>query len=122
MTEMTEGKHRREFLVSQANGGRSWEQGTVKQGEVLVAGQVVAFDGDELVAYTAEADTAGDPLPAAGILDDNIDATDEAKPATYMARDGEVNLSELTYPDETTGGNEEANTVAALAAIGIIAR
>jgi len=118
---LTEGKHRREFLVSQGNGGISWEQGTVAMGQVLVAGQVCAIVGGELVAHDAALDSNDVAVPAV-VIDDNVDATEEAKPATYLARLAEVNLSDLTYPAETTSGGEEANIIAALAVNNIITR
>ena len=112
MTTLTEGRHAAEFILSEANGNRSRENGTVKQGEDLAAGTVLELDTGELVEF------AGGTV--VGILIEAVDATSAATPAAYLARDAEVNLHLLTYPD--TSGNPESETVSGLASLGIIAR
>jgi len=119
---LTEGKHRREFLVSEGNGGISWEQGIVTAGQNLIGGQVCALVDGELVAHDAAADSNGIPTLGAVVLDDDVDATAGAKPGVYLARLAEVNLSDLTYPAETSVGGEEAAIIAALKLNNIIAR
>lgn len=123
MTTFTEGRHAAEFILSEANGQRSRENGTVASGQDLVAGQVVQLSAGRLVAFTALDDTAGDLItPAVGIMIDACDASGGDTAAAYLARDAEVNLNLLTYPEETTTGNEEEHTIESLAALGIIAR
>ena len=123
MTTFTEGPHTAEFILSESNGHFSRENGTVASGQDLEAGEVVQLSGGELVAFSAALNTAGTLITeAAGILLEKVDATAGAKKAAYIARDAEVNLNLLTYPAETTDGDEEANTIASLKLLGIITR
>lgn len=122
MTTLEEGRHASGFILSEANGNRSRENGTLKSGEDLAAGTVVMFDNDKLIAYTAQSVTGGGVEEAAGILLEAVDADDGDTPCAYLARDAEVNQAMLTYPADSTGETEEANTVAALALLGIICR
>lgn len=127
MTVFTEGRHAAEFILSEANGHRSRENGIVASGEDLAAGQVVQFDTGKLVAFDGATNSAGELLvEAAGILIAPVDAsttgTNADTPAAYIARDAEVNDHLLTFPEETSGGNEHANAVASLALLGIVVR
>lgn len=124
MTTFTEGRHAAEFILSEANGQRSRENGTVLSGQTLEAGEVVQLNGaGKIVAFTALDDTSGDLItPAVGIMINAVDASAGDVAGSYIARDAEVNLNLLTYPEETTTGAEEAHTIASLAALGIIAR
>jgi len=125
MATKTEGKHAGEFMVSEANGFRSRATGTVLSGQDLVAGEIVERDGNaKLKALSGLADTAGDLITqAAGIMWDNVDATaGDVAGAVIIERDAEVNEGELTFPTETSDGNEKANAIASLAALGIIVR
>ena len=115
MTAINEGRHTASFILSEASGSRSREEGTLAMGQDLAAGTVLKSVGGELTAY----ETASDAEVAVGILLAATDATDAAKKVTYIARDAEVNLKLLTYP---AGTDEELETIEALAAIGIIAR
>jgi hypothetical protein len=120
MTVFTEGRHAAEFILSEANGQRSRENGTLVTGQNLVAGTVLMDNGaGKLTAFDASGGTGDD---AVGILIYNVDATDADEAVSYLARDAEVNLKLITYPAESTEGGEEAETVSSLAAIGIIAR
>jgi hypothetical protein len=58
---------------------------------------------------------------AAGILFDNVDATTADKPGVLIARDAEVNASELQYFTGATSGNK-TTAAGQLAALGIIVR
>jgi phosphoglycerate dehydrogenase-like enzyme len=121
MTTFTEVlPHAGGFLVSEAPGTRSREVAEIAAGQTLAAGTVVQLADSKLTAFTADTNTAGSVITAACgvVINDGVAGEEVA----YIARDAEVNLAELTYPDETTGGNEEANTIASLAALGIIAR
>jgi hypothetical protein len=119
---LTESVHAAEFIISEANGHRSRENGTLASGQNLAAGAVVMFSGDNLTAYTAGAVTDGGTDEAAGILINAVDASTAAQPCCYIARDAEVNLNLLTYPAESTAGGEKDNTIASLKLLGIIAR
>lgn len=120
MTTLTEAAHAAEFILSEANGKRSRESAEVDTGQTLVAGEVVQFNGDKLTSFTADTNTAGSVITAAcGVV---IYPGVAGEKIAYLARDAEVNKNLITYPDETTTGNEEANTFASLAALGIIAR
>ncbi|MCM5689141.1 head decoration protein [Sinorhizobium meliloti] len=120
MTVFTEGPRTAEYLISEANGHRSREIGTIAAGVVgaLVAGSVLgkvtasgeyklydpaAADGSENVARILfEAGVAGDVR-------------------TMTARDSEVKASKLTWFAGATA-NQIATATAALAALGIIVR
>lgn len=123
MTTFTEGRHAAEFILSEANGNRSRENGTVVSGQNLVAGRVVMDNGSgKLTALTA-AGTAGDlDGTVLGILIEPVDASAGDVAAAYIARDAEVNGNLITHPTESTGGGEQAASIAALAALGIIVR
>lgn len=108
MTTFTEGPRAGGFIISEANGSLSRDNGTVKAGEVLSAGEIVAFDGDELVAWTDG--------EAAGVMLYRVNASAQATPAAYLARQAEVNAELLVYPDDV----EEADALAALASLGIV--
>jgi len=112
MTTLTEGRHTAEFILSEANGSRSRENGTVKSGETLVAGEVLKLDGSDLVSRGASGTVVG-------VIIDNVDATDGAVDAAYLARDAEVNHNCLTYADSDTDGDDAAD---GLADLGIISR
>jgi hypothetical protein len=123
MTDFTEGRPAASFILSEANGHRSRENGTVVSGQVLAAGTVVMDNGSgKLTALTA-AGTGGDlDDDAVGIIIYPIDATDGDVAASYIARDAEVNGNCLVYPTESTAGGEETAAIESLALLGIIVR
>lgn len=128
MTVFTEGRHAAEFILTEANGQRSRENGTVASGQKLVAGQVVQDNGSgKIIAADGLLNTAGDVSTAVkGILIYPVDAsatgTNADTKAAYLARDAEVNGKCLTYPTETTAGGQKAAAIDSLRAIGIIVR
>lgn len=130
MTTFTEGKHPGEFLLSEANGHRSRKTGTVLSGQALVAGQVVALSGGKLIAMPGTLDTDGNlTATAVGVMFDNVDASSagpfgagDRAGAVYIARDAEVLADKLTFPDETTDGDEQAQVTTQLASLGIVCR
>ncbi len=128
MTTFTEGRHTAEFIISEANHQRSRENGIVKVGQNLVAGEIVQADGTgDLITADGALDSAGDVVtPVAGILIDNVDASATGSnadtPAAYIIGEAEVNGNLLTYPDESTAGGEKVATVASLAALQIRVR
>lgn len=115
MTTLTEAAHTAAFILSEANGQRSRESGTVASGQNLKAGQLVKASGNTLVAYT----DGSTPL---GVLLNAVDATGGAVAAAYIARDAEVNGGLLVYPDENSAGTVKSTAKAALKALGIICR
>lgn len=123
MTTFTEAAHAAEFILSEANGHRSRDNGTLASGQNLIAGTVVMDNGaDKLIAYTAGEVTDGGTDEAAGILIAAGDASTGDLAVSILARDAEVNLKLITYPAESTAGGEQANTIASLALIGIRCR
>jgi hypothetical protein len=124
MTTLTQNPRNAEFILSEAAGTRSRENGTLKSGENLDAGTVLQDDGSgKLVAFTGDTNTAGDLVTeAAGILINAVDATGGDQPCAYIARDAEVKLDIMTYPAESTAGGEKADTIASLKLLGIITR
>ena len=97
MTVFTEGRHAAEFIMSEAGGMRSRENGIVVTGQNLVAGQVVQLAAGKLTAFTAAVDTDGNLLvEAAGIVIYAADATSSDVEVAYLARDAEVNGNIVT--------------------------
>jgi len=118
MTTKTEGTHAGGFIVSEANGTLSREKITVRQGQVLVAGQVIAKDGNgKYGLYDNDATNNA----AAGILFDNVDATLGDVAAVGILRNAEVNANELVWGSVNDAGDITAG-VADLLALGIILR
>jgi hypothetical protein len=102
--------------MSEANGHRSRENGTLASGEDLAAGTVLMVSGANLVEYVVDTDSV-----CAGILLYTTDASAAAKAVSYLARDAEVNLKLLTYPQSTDESEDEAS-IAALLELGIVCR
>ncbi|WP_018516475.1 head decoration protein [Rhizobium leguminosarum] len=124
MTVFTEAAHTAEFILSEANGHRSRESGTLASGQNLKAGTVLQLNGSsKLVVFDGDNNTAGDLIDqAVGVLLGAGDASAGDLKVAYIARDAEVNLKLLTYPSETTAGGQKADTIASLKLLGIIAR
>lgn len=127
MTTLTESPRTGEFLLSEAAGTRSRENGTLVSGQDLEDGTVLAeivggADDGKLTAYVPGAEDTDGPIPAAGILYGAVDASGGDKPCAYIARDAEVKGDFLVYGAEDTDGAEHGNTVTALKALGIIVR
>lgn len=109
---LTEKAHTGEFILSEANGQRSRENGTLKTGENHEAGTVLMSDGaGKLIDY------AGGTQPAIGVLLATTDASAADVKIAYIARDAEVNVNCLKYPV-----GKLAETKASLALLGIIVR
>ena len=127
MTIKSEGPHRGEFLLSEEPGDRSRDVVTVAQGQNLPAGRIVQVSGNNVVAADGLSDSDGNLIATvAGILYDNVDASADGSnadtPAVIINADATVMRSKLTYPDETSDGNEQALLDAALLALGIKVR
>jgi hypothetical protein len=120
MTVFTEGRHAAAFILSEANGQRSRENGTLLSGQDLVAGTVVRDNGSgRLVADAGDEVTEDGSIVSGGILlyDSHADGADLA--VSYIARDAEVNGNLLTFAE---GTDEQNAAVAWLALLGIIVR
>lgn len=126
MAILTEGARKAEFLVSEANDWRSRDQVTVTvpanttfaPGTVL--GKLTA--SGKFVRHNAGLDTGAEDESGIlfhGVTNDGESAADFD--ATIVARDAEVNGSDLIYEDGADGTQETASN-AALAALGIIVR
>jgi hypothetical protein len=118
MAPVTDYKRTAEFVVSEANGYRSrstqefdsdtdWADAEIPAGQVyaIVSSAAVPFDGDA---------SDGSEV-AAGILYEKVDALETAT-KTVITRDAEVELAALT------ADGTDAEVIAALAALGIVAR
>lgn len=119
MTIKTEGQHAGHFIISEANGHRSREVITVKSGEVLNAGAVIALQsstGKYIEYQNDETD-----LAAKAILFDNVDASDGDVEAVALVRDCEVKGANLQWADTEDTGDRDA-AVTDLALQGIIVR
>lgn len=123
----TQGPRAAEFILSEANGSRSRENGTVAQGQNLAAGQVVMMSAGKLVAHDGTLDGNDDVVTAAaGVLIHNVDASSTGQnadvAAAYVARDAEVNGNLLVFPTESSDGGERVAVVASLETLGIRVR
>lgn len=122
MAKFTEGRHAGGFMVSDANKTRSREIVTVLSGEVLEAGTVLGkLTASGKYVGLAAAGGTDDSDTVAGILWDNVDATDGDVEATAIVRDAEVNEHELVFGDDLDTG-ERAAALDGLRALGIIPR
>ena len=118
MTVYTEEAHAAEFILSEANGGRSRDSANVSAGLDLVAGTVVMLGGsDTLVAWTGDEITNGLEDEAVGVLIYPADTSEGVESFAYISRDAEVNLNLLTYPSGT-----QARMIQSLALRGIVCR
>lgn len=124
MATQTMGARAEEFILSEANGSRSREDGTVASGRSLTAGTLVQDNGSgKLVASDGNLNTDGTVTTAVkGILLADVDATSADTAGAYLARDAEVKDAFLTYPTESTAGGEKDACQASLADLGIIVR
>lgn len=119
MTVKTEGFHAGHFIKSEANGHRSRETITVKQGEVLNAGAVISkhVASGQWQAYQNDETSLG----ATAVLFDNVDATSGPVEAVAIVRDAELNYNDLQWEATEDTGDRDAALVD-LAAVGIIVR
>jgi len=116
MTTKTEGKHKGEFLLSEANGTLSREAGTLSSGENVEDGQVLKWSGTELVAAVGTVNSAGENTEdIAGIAYGSYDASSSGPngavdtPIVYIARLAEVKLAALKlYTGSVTSGKTTA--------------
>ena len=109
MTTLTQGARSSEFILSEANGQLSRENGTA--GATLPAGEVVKISTNKLVSYDGSGTVAGIVINDC-VLDDEV---------AYIARDAEVKEAFLTSTEQTDGTIDTGATTG-LTALGIIVR
>lgn len=109
MVTYTETAHPAEFILSEANGARSRENGV--GGATLPAGSVVKVSSSKLVTYNGSGTVVGILLYDT-VLDQKV---------SYLARDAEVN-QKLISSTEVTDGEVASGAIAGLALLGIICR
>lgn len=115
---LTQGNYPGDWLIEEFGApSHCREEITVKAGQNLVSGQVLAADGAEYVAF--EDDTA---TPAVGILVYDVDATSAAKGGVMLKR-GPATVSKggLTWHTDNDS-TDITNGLADLLALGIVAR
>lgn len=118
MTTKTETGHAGGFILSVANGHRSFANITVASGENLKAGAVYGLVGGEAVEFDPD-DVSYGAGTVIGIIFADTDATLAAAAAAAVVRDAEVNANELVWKTGISA-NAKATAVTALAALGII--
>lgn len=96
----TEGRHTGEHIVSEANGARSREQGTLAAGN-LAAGTVLALNAAGNYVQLAP-DAADGTETAKAVLYASVDASEAPKPCVVHVRACEVHGEALTWPDAVT--------------------
>src|SRR5579871_6964931 len=124
-TVFNENPRRADCILSEGKGHISREVGVLASGQNLNAGTVLQLTGaGKLTRFTAVNDSSGNLIKdAIGVLYDNVDASGgDVKNVVYVARLAEVQLAKITYPAESSHGNEKAHTLASLANLDIIAR
>jgi len=87
MVQKVQGVQDGEFLLSEANGQYSRENGLAQSGDTIVAGQVVELSGNYVKALTSGT--------AIGIVVNNVTA-DGDTPVALIARNAEVSTALLT--------------------------
>lgn len=115
---LTEGKYPSDWLKYEVNPDYCREELTIKSGENLASGTVIALDngGSDYVAFEDDTDT-----PAIGVLVYAVDATDAAKTGVVIVRGPViVNKNQLTWHDDNDA-TDITNGLADLKALGIVA-
>ena len=121
MFEYFEGKHRGEYIVSEASGSLSRDTVTFAQGAAVVTACTVLGLITATGLYVPLAPAANDGSQnAAGISYDNVDVTGGPKQAVITARQTEVNARDLVWGTATPA--QIAAAKVQLAALSIICR
>ncbi len=121
MSTLNETRHRGEFLVSTANGTRSFDKGMLADGNDLVAGAVLGkltTTGEYVELDPAGADGAE---VASGILNEAATASGAAVEIVAVARDAEVNGAEIAWPAGILEA-EKTTALSQLADLSIVVR
>lgn len=110
MAVQTEGRWPQAFILSEAPGSGSRQNGTLVSGQNCEAGQVLmatgaldSFGDKKLTAITMSGTSSDLDGAVAGILLYNVDATDGDTRVSYLDRNAEVNMNELVYTTSTDG-------------------
>lgn len=128
MPVLTEGAHPFEFVLSVANGHRSFENALIKDGEgVLAAGTVIGVvtsgNTNEIGRYRAATPGRSDgSQTSVGVLCTNVDASSGDQPCVVLVRDAEVNAHMLKWSATLDTPAERETALTSLASKGIIAR
>lgn len=117
---LVEKAHRGCFIVSEANGSRSREEINLIKGQNLQVGTILGkiTESGEYTQYNSTATNGSQTV--AGILYDNINATEEDRKAVVIIRDAEIAKDKLIYPDDSDDTKNKANEE--LKALGLIIR
>jgi len=107
MTVLKEGNHTGEFIVTEANGYRSREEGAPAAAYVaptakVVSGTVVQLTADE---YGEVVDAATDPV---AVLYTPVAIDETLSEVVVIARDAEVARARLTFPAAFDAAMEDA--------------
>lgn len=120
VTPLYEAFHDGGFIVSQANGHRSVDRGTLSGSKLLagtVLGQVTASGKWVILAPAADDGSQN----AAGFSYATVDASTADKTGTVVVRDAEVNGNEIIWPAGITGP-QKTTALGKLAALSLIVR
>ena len=124
MTELNEGRHPAEFILTEANGQRSRGSGRISYNNVVVPGQIVKV----LNAATTDSPTEYAPLvagagnaAAAIVIYGAAPISGTPIDVAVIQRDAEVNGKILTWP-AGIDNTQKAAALTALAALGVIVR
>lgn len=123
MTTLTEGQHKGEFIVQQVDADRGdWSVDAItfaSAGSDIVDGTVVKDNGSgKAVVIAGTVDTAGDSNEdIIGIAYGDYAVSGGDVAGVIVARGAVVNVNKLTIP-----GSNDTAVIAALKALGIVAR
>ena len=123
MTVYTEGRHAAEFVLSEANGGRSRDNITVVSGAGVVKAGTVLGKITVGGKYTPSPATGADGSQAGAAINlYEVDATSADVVVAAIVRDAEVNKNLLTYEGTVDQPAEKVTKNGELATVGIITR
>lgn len=119
---LTEKHHTGGFLISEADGHLSRDNGTLVTGQNLEAGQVLGkiTSGGKWAFY--DNDASDGTQVAAGILYASVNATSADQPCVVITRDAEVNGKELIWESGGSPTVDQAAGTLDLAALHVIVR
>ena len=124
MPSLTERRIGGNFVVSEASGLRSRDEGVIAPGTALRSAQLIARrDSDQTFITWNPTGTPPGGGQVRGLVWTDTGATGTGTPVTrgaFIARDAEVNADEIDYNGATAAQVTAGN--AALAALGIILR
>ena len=123
MTVYTEGRHAAEFVLSEANGGRSRDNITIVSGAGVVKAGTVLGKITTGGKYTPSPATGADGSQTGAAINlYEVDATSADVAVAAIVRDAEVNKNLLTYEGTVDQPAEKVTKNGELATVGIITR